>query len=153
LQDGSLPRLSGVQLVEQGLRTFLAQAAAPSRRFILIGDIPQLEQDPIPCALIATSTLLRRQCPPGQTSIPRERFRARQGPTYDALTRLARERKDVDLILPGEVFCREGMCQTSLDGEFLYRDFSHIRRNLAEATRRHYADMIGLTRLVRGDGR
>jgi hypothetical protein len=32
-----------------------------------------------------------------------------------------------------------------LDGEFLYRDDSHIRRNLSEPTKERLADLIGLT--------
>ncbi len=64
------------------------------------------------------------------------------------LSAVARARPNVVTLFPGAALCRTGTCQDTLDGEFLYRDASHIRRNLALLTRRDYADLVGLTALL-----
>jgi hypothetical protein len=55
-------------------------------------------------------------------------------------------------VIPAERLCRNDTCDVTMDGEFLWRDKGHIRRNLNLQTRRDFAERIGLTAAL-ADGR
>ena len=48
--------------------------------------------------------------------------------------------------------CRAENCITVLDGEDLYRDTNHIRRNLRETTYVELARLLGLDALLHASG-
>jgi hypothetical protein len=147
-QDGELAGdPSGPELVRSGLDELIDQTAMPGRRFIIIADVPRLPRDPIPCALAAEAGLVRRQC--SEQGVSTADFWAFHGDVYRELDSIA-ARKDVSIVFPGKSLCSGARCQLYLDGEFLYRDNGHIRRNLAERTKRDLSDLIGLTTILRG---
>ncbi|MFU0504106.1 acyltransferase family protein [Pseudaminobacter sp. NGMCC 1.201702] len=153
-QDGSLPgHPDPYEMIAYGLETLINEAAAPGRRFIIIADVPQLRSDPIPCATHHLLGLLRKSCPEGGDTVSSQEFRRYQGKMYADLSEIAKRRDDVEVVLPGDHLCTGDWCQSSLGGEFLYRDASHIRRNLSEATKRDYADLIGLTEVLTRAGK
>ncbi|HEY6357797.1 MAG TPA: SGNH hydrolase domain-containing protein, partial [Vicinamibacterales bacterium] len=105
-------------------------------------------RDPVPCALRGQS-LLRAACPPEEAHVSADYYERSVGPTNEVLSAVARARPNVVTLFPGASLCKTGTCQDRLDGEFLYRDGNHIRRNLALQTRRDYAGLVGLTTLLR----
>jgi peptidoglycan/LPS O-acetylase OafA/YrhL len=145
-QDGSL---SGApdpyEMISRGLQTLINETAFPGRRFIIIADVPQLHGDPVACAVKSRSGFFRRACAEDEATVSSAQFRTYQGKMYADLQRLAEGRADVAVVLPGDHLCTGTWCKTYLDGEFLYRDHSHIRRNLSEKTKQDYAELIGLT--------
>jgi hypothetical protein len=149
-QDGSL---SGdpdkYQIISRGVQALINETAFPGRRFIIIADVPQLQGDPIPCATSRQVGFFRRACAEGEGTVSSAQFRKYQGKIYAGLQQIAERRTDVVVVLPGDHLCTGKWCKTYLDGEFLYRDGSHIRRNLSEKTKRDYADLIGLTAAVK----
>ena len=58
---------------------------------------------------------------------------------------LAKTLPNVSAVIPAERLCTKDSCDVYLDGEFLYLDIGHIRRNLRLQTRKDFADRIGLT--------
>ena len=64
-----------------------------------------------------------------------------------ALYRLAVQKPKAKFIFPGDSMCREALCLVRLNGEFLYRDAAHIRRNLSLRTNRELALLIGLDQI------
>jgi peptidoglycan/LPS O-acetylase OafA/YrhL len=149
-QDGTLPvHLDVYEMIAHGIQTLIDETALPGRHFIIIADVPQLLADPIPCATNNLLGLLRKRCANDQATVSSAWFRKRQGKMYADLTDLSKDRNDVSVVLPGDHLCTGEWCQTYLDGEFLYRDASHIRRNLSEKTKEDYAGLIGLTDVLR----
>jgi len=71
-------------------------------------------------------------------------------PTDQMLIEVAKSLPGVVAVLPTEKICRNDACELSMDGEFLYRDSGHIRRNLLLQTRKDFADRIGLTAALAG---
>jgi peptidoglycan/LPS O-acetylase OafA/YrhL len=148
-QDGAIKGNPGrYDIIGYGVRSLIEETAAPGRRFILIADVPQLRSDPIPCATSNYTRLLRRHCQRSDETVSTSDFRSFQGRIYDIFRKIAAERDDTDAVFPGDALCTGKWCETDLNGEFLYRDASHIRRNLLPATRRLYAEKVGLTKAI-----
>jgi hypothetical protein len=148
-QDGAIKGdPSPYDVIGDGVRSLIEATAVPGRRFILIADVPQLHSDPIPCATLDYTHLLRRHCRRSDKTVSASDFRSFQGRIYDVFRNIAAARNDTDAVLPGDALCTGKWCETELNGEFLYRDASHIRRNLSPATRRLYAEKIGLTKAI-----
>jgi hypothetical protein len=56
--------------------------------------------------------------------------------------------RGVALTLPDERLCDGKECATWLNGEFIYRDSGHLRRNLAPETYRLLSEAFGLPGLL-----
>jgi peptidoglycan/LPS O-acetylase OafA/YrhL len=145
-QDGFYARSTDqYELLALGLRSLIEKTQSPHRKFLIIADVPQFHHDPIPCALSAVTHLWRRYCDSSGWQITTSDFLSFQGGMYQALEAVAKTRSDVDVILPGREMCKGQHCLSSMDGEYLYRDDSHIRRNLRSSTKLEFARLIGLT--------
>jgi hypothetical protein len=128
------------------LSSTITGIASPGRSTLVVADVPQANFAPVSCFL-ATSGLWRRPCP--RTAITRDFFELFQRREYDAMARIGARREDVEVVLPGDALCGADTCQMTVDGELLYRDSGHLRRNLTPRARRDFADLIGLTPVVR----
>ena len=147
-QDGSIKAAGGpYDVIAAELRSLIEETARPGRRFILVADVPQLHSDPIPCATAKYSGLVRRACQ-SEVTVSTKSFEAFQGRIYTLFSALAADREDTDVVLPGRALCSGEWCETELNGEFLYRDASHIRRNMSHETRRLFAEKIGMSAVL-----
>jgi hypothetical protein len=72
----------------------------------------------------------------------------RSAPIDTMLAEVAEALPNVATVFPARNLCSADACEVYLDDEFLYRDPSHIRRNLNMQTRRDFADKIGLTQVL-----
>lgn len=152
-QDGSLSEaLDNYELISYGIRILIEETASPGRKFIVIGDVPQLRRDPIPCALSDYVNLYRKHCRYEDYLVSSERFYEYQGKMYKEIEHIADARSDVIAIFPGYKLCTQEWCQAYIDNEFLYRDGSHLRRNLSHEAKRMLADIIGLTAALSAAG-
>jgi hypothetical protein len=52
-----------------------------------------------------------------------------------------------EIVIPSRHMCTKDYCLMELDGEFLHRDASRIRRNLSQRTRDDLAKLIGLSQI------
>lgn len=143
LQDGTLGELSGSGLIEAGIGDLMAKTARRGRRFVLVGTVPQHLVDPIPCAMAHLNGLWRRECTPDPKEIQQMKTHTVTSDTL--LKKIAASRSDVAAVIPRDALCDKAGCKGYLNGEFLYRDGGHIRRNLSMETRHQFADLIGLT--------
>ncbi|WP_371870905.1 SGNH hydrolase domain-containing protein [Pelagibacterium lentulum] len=94
--------------------------------------------------VFARSSLLRASCGPDALVLPKSAYDARNADLNEVFAKLARERIDASAIFPGTTMCASGTCLTEINGEFLFRDNSHIRRNLSAGTLEVIANTIGL---------
>ena len=135
----------GLQAIHGALTKFITQAAAPDRQFVLIGTVPRLPPEVVECAIRDSSKLLRRPCGSVVQFSDALAVKQRSAPTDAILSDVAKTLPNVAIVIPTERLCENDACEVSLDGEFLYRDSGHIRRNLSLQARKHFADRIGLT--------
>lgn len=144
-QDGYFGEASGAELIEAGIRNLITQTSRPGRRFVIVGSVPQLGPEVVPCAFKDMLGLFRRQCEPGTTSPTRNSIKRITAETDAMILRIAADIPNVTAVIPTNKMCDDTRCDLYLDHEFLYRDVSHIRRNLKPKTRKDFANLIGLT--------
>jgi peptidoglycan/LPS O-acetylase OafA/YrhL len=150
----SVPR--GLQLLNEGLEEFVTEMAPLGRKIILLGEMPQMGFDPIPCVLLEGIYLWRDQgererCRAMTASIPRSSFEERQSATNAILRSVAAGHPNVSAVFPTDQMCKPD-CITSIGGEFLFRDSSHLRRNLSADAVESIVTLVGLAELSRGLG-
>lgn len=140
-QDGSLPKeLKKTELLQAGLIEVLSRIKTDPK-ITLIGQTPSNKTDPAPCAL----DLPRRNC--SQQALLSALFRDQYINKLDAMLTRVAEKTGVGFLPTSSILCSELECQPNFDGEPLYRDFSHIRRNLPINIRRKLAVSLGFQEL------
>jgi peptidoglycan/LPS O-acetylase OafA/YrhL len=148
----------GLQLLKEALHEFIAELAPLGRTIVLLGEVPQMGFDPIPCVILQRAhqenvRLWRdeselERCRILTGSIPRESFLARLSATNEALRAVAASHADVLAFFPTDKMCKPD-CITSIGGEFLSRDGNHLRRNLPAETLDKLVTLLRLRDLMR----
>ncbi|WP_247456287.1 MULTISPECIES: acyltransferase family protein [unclassified Bradyrhizobium] len=140
--DANLSPEKRISLVASGIEDLINENSIPGRRFLLVGSIPQLNKDPVPCAVNSLSGLLRRRCKLDATTVAFMKTYTVQ--TDRMLEAIAQQHANVTALIPRETMCDSVSCKTYINDEFIYRDASHIRRNLEPETLHELAGLIGL---------
>ncbi|MEH2508708.1 peptidoglycan/LPS O-acetylase OafA/YrhL [Nitrobacteraceae bacterium AZCC 1564] len=141
--SGKIDFDQGKSAVTAGMRTLLDRLSPLDRKIFVLTDNPPWPASPVACAL-TNSGLLRRACPDDLTFITQEQFRANEGWETSAFTSAADGHQNASIVPLGDNLCRSEKCTTAIDGEFLYRDNGHFRRNLSPDTTAKLADLLGL---------
>ncbi|RRI05406.1 acyltransferase [Mesorhizobium tamadayense] len=126
-------------LLRDGLRSLVKEISTPNRRIGIIGQVPGPGLDLTSCAVMRESGMIRH-C---STEMDSERILQIWSPMVTALGSLA-EDNSVFFVNPLKGMCPGGHCATYVNGEFIYRDGSHLRRNLRPETDDAIARMMGL---------
>jgi hypothetical protein len=135
----------GLPAMTTALTKLIKETSAPDRRFFLMGMVPHLPSEVVECAVRDSSKLLRRPCVGTARSPDPAALKRISRPTDQMLIEVAKSLASVVAVIPAEKICGNDACELSVDGEFLYRDTGHIRRNLSLQARKQFADRIGLT--------
>jgi peptidoglycan/LPS O-acetylase OafA/YrhL len=138
----------GSKLLYVGLLETLRAIVAPYRRVVIVADIPEFSSDtPVLCAT-HSRMIWRKGCNGGDAGLTTVEYLEQRRFTNRALAKAASQLPGTTIIFPGEAMCPSGgICLTQLEGEFLYRDASHFRRNLSPGTNLALARLIGLERI------
>lgn len=143
--DGMANR-SGIELLKEGLAEFLPEVP-PSVRVVLVGQFPYPEADPVPCELAAENILQRRRCHDAGTTVFASTFTTVE-PVNIVFEQIKADFTQIALLLPSRQLCDNGTCVTRLDNIPLFRDGSHLRRNLPVDVLRNLADLSGLSEVL-----
>ena len=128
--------------VPGAVASVLSELSGLTQDVILLTQIPMFDYDPTSCQIGTQIGLLRRPCRPLDiASDPAFLVQA------EALRALASDH--VHVLSPGDNLCTEKECVTWLSDEFIYRDQTHIRRNLKAQTQQQLGELIGLRQLLR----
>jgi hypothetical protein len=121
------------KLLELSLGDTIERISTPGRRIVIVAAVPQWDHDPIPCARLSIG-LWRRPCADHERFLFKAAHEQMQADYLDIFQRLAAKHSDVSVVVPGDGLCKADKCITELNGEFLYRDAHHFRRNLNQVT-------------------
>ena len=144
-----IPRKDGIPLMGEAIGRLLPEIAAPGRRVVLFGDTPRVPvPDPPACAVARVSPLLR-DCVADLGVLARENMTYAVKPVLEMFAEVARQHPDTIFYSPADYLCDDQRCVTEIDGEFLYRDGAHLRRNSTPETRRKLAARMRLADLLR----
>jgi peptidoglycan/LPS O-acetylase OafA/YrhL len=132
------------KLLEIALTDVISRLSALNRKIVLVATVPSWSHwYYVPCALYG-KVLLRRPCGEQEMHLKRSQYLETHAANLRVFQRIAAAHPGVQLIVPGDAMCRAENCITVLDGEDLYRDNNHIRRNLRETTNVDLARLMGL---------
>lgn len=143
--DESRNRADGVALVREGLEQLLNEASAPGRRFVIVADVPVFPSNPLPCVVSSITSLWREMCTSDLGTLNKKIQAEQQQDVALMIKEIAARRHDTMAVLPAEGLCDAVRCVNTLNGEFLYRDVSHFRRNLQSTTLRELANLSGIS--------
>jgi hypothetical protein len=130
-------------LFEFALEKLVSALLSYGKTVVLVTTIPQWYRELSLCEL-SKSGLLRRPCRSGEGELLKSFSDQTEAKSVSIFRTVAARHPGVRLIVPSEGLCRGLNCTSELNGELLYRDGAHFRRNLSEATRRELARLIGL---------
>ena len=145
-QQVSLSHQAGLKLVEDSIDDLIPRISAPGRTVVVLGDVPRMPRDPVPC-ILAEQGLLRRPCKDSFRSLPRATF-AKQAEILEAVRIAASRHPQAKAHMLADYMCDEVRCLTYLNGEFLYRDTAHLRRNLTPAIATAFVELLKLDALL-----
>ncbi|MNJ21238.1 O-acetyltransferase OatA [compost metagenome] len=138
----------GQPLLKLSLNSLISEIGINDRRISIIGDVPNINFDPVACAYSKQQSLLREDCTNRVRLIPRSEFDYRQSETMSTLRSLKSSSPAVDVLIPGDYLCSNKGCTTYIDGVFIYRDSDHIRRNMDDETYKKLAHLIKLSEIL-----
>lgn len=137
-KDESLEEhIEGLSLVAFGLEETIRKIP-PNVRVIIASQVPGLEGPLTPCEL----GLFRSNC----DQIAKSMFtlyKSQTAPIDEMIMKVALNTGS-DFFVPGRNLCALGRCVSKVDGEIIYRDMNHIRRNLPLNVRIKLARLVGL---------
>lgn len=137
--DSTIVRTAdGIELLGLGLEETIRKFPS-SVRVILASQVPGLQVPLPPCEL----GLLRSACSGvGEQTL---KLYTTETKPIDAMIEGVAHATGSEFILPGQKLCGSATCITKVDGEIIYRDTNHIRRNLTLDVRRKIAELVGLS--------
>jgi SGNH domain (fused to AT3 domains) len=135
----------GLEAMRGELTRIITESSAQGREFFLIGTVPEIPLTVVECAHTKSSKLLRAPCVAAVVSSDAVVAMQKSAPIDEMFRGLAKTLPHVTTVIPAEQLCKNDSCEVYLDGEFVYLDIGHIRRNLRLQTRKDFADKIGLT--------
>lgn len=138
---------AGLQLMEKGFDDLLPRLAAENRRIIVFGDIPKWTfADPIPC-VFSDVALARHPCGANRPFVSVVSFNVPAETAVHTVLSDTANRAHTIPYLPERFLCDPDKCRVFVNGEFLYRDGDHLRRNLQSSTLREAAKLLHLEEL------
>lgn len=140
----------GHDLLREEMQAVIEEITALGRQVVLVSDIPSFEVEGLPCATATATRLwrnIRTVCKTSVNSIPREKVSIQAG-TTKVFDQLAAANRGVFSLSLSEALCKAGDCLSYLDGQFMYRDRLHLRRDFPPALNAKLASIMGLDELL-----
>jgi hypothetical protein len=147
-----LGETNGLSLLKAGLDHLLPQVFADGRTVVIMSEIPKWFADPIPCAVALQTHFLRsasfrEKCRDKVRSLDKAFFEQYQRRADDVLRSF--NGKDAIVVWsPVDYLCKDQSCTTMINGEFIYKDEGHLRRNLREQTKVELSDLLHFGNLL-----
>jgi hypothetical protein len=131
------------------LKQIIDDLRIPGRHFVIVSDWPELPHDPVGCEIGNATDILRKNCTNFEADI-RESFNGRQSELKAAFAKIGSEYPTVTTVFGDAPLCNQTRCFLKFDGVYMYRDLSHIRRNLPKSVEAAYGRALGFPILADG---
>jgi hypothetical protein len=128
------------ELLKIGLQELVNLISSPSRKIFVVSDVTSPGLYLADCAAAKATPLLRANC---STDFNSQYILSIRAPIIDAFNKIT----GANLIAAAPNMCPGGKCSGYVNGEFIYRDGSHLRRNLSRRTNIILANLIGLNEI------
>jgi peptidoglycan/LPS O-acetylase OafA/YrhL len=140
---------SALRLIEKGFSAAIAEIAPLHRSVLLMGDVPRANFQVADCVVQATLKLWRKPCTQDMNFLDRNAVFEFHRPTESILANLASDQRHVYYVDVQKLLCGAKGCPLTINGEFIYADGNHLRRDLSLDTRESLASMLHLDQALR----
>ena len=131
------------ELCETAFETLLMRLK--TKKVLIIGDVPRPNRILNECAASEFSTLLREECDDAvYKKLDTKKVKQWHQYSDKVLLSMAAKFDNVTTIIPIDFLCNEDYCRTYVNGELLYKDSNHLRRNFKQQTVVKISKKIGL---------
>lgn len=163
--SGATPRLyraagerlgeaTGLSAMKTAFDRLLPEITVDGRKVGIITQVPRWFSNPVPCVIAVQTQLLRRasfrqSCQ--VTNLDKTFYQQFQKKTDDLMASFDGNH-GVTVWRSADDLCSDQSCTAMIDGEFIYRDEGHFRRNLDEkadvdlADRMHFPELMDLAK-------
>ena len=131
-------------MLARGFDEFFGALDRSDIRFLVIDQVPTLAPYNHSC-LSQTGLILRRPCP---VTMMKTATTASEERVLAVIRDLPSRWPHVSVLLPRDLMCNDEGCPTTLNGEFLYRDTTHLRRNLKAETTAQLVNLLHLPEML-----
>jgi len=136
------------EIVKEAMERLLVKLRPLDRKIIILGDVPRPNAVLNVCLEANSSSLLRQDsCIYEMNYLSAPNVVALQGPMNEMLADVAARHTNVEFLNAYEGMCGARRCDTFINGEFIYRDSNHIRRNLKIETLEQIGTKIGIEKI------
>jgi peptidoglycan/LPS O-acetylase OafA/YrhL len=105
------------------------------KEILLIGDFPRPNENLNACIYSEFSGLIRQKCKKESwQSLNSQEIIKWHLISNERLKTLGTQFENIITVIPVENLCNKSTCPTYINGEFIYKDSNHIRRNLTDDT-------------------
>jgi hypothetical protein len=140
---------SALRAIEKGFAATIAEIEPKHHTVLLVGDVPRPRFEVPDCVVQAALKLWRKPCGHDTNFLDRDSTFEFHRPTETMLANLASERDHVYYLNVLKSICGPEGCPLKINGEVLYADDSHLRRNLSLTTRESLATLLKLDEALR----
>jgi peptidoglycan/LPS O-acetylase OafA/YrhL len=137
-------QLLNAEVTEVGLAGLIERLDLSHKHLLLLGDVPRPWRPLNSCVAMNLTPLLRAPCDVAVDHLDAETVLSRHKPTDDVLIARGAWHPSITALIPTQRMCGPARCDTFINGEFIYRDGHHLRRNLAPDTLRILSRQLGL---------
>ena len=134
-------REEGRRNLKRGMDDLLSDISFVRAPIVLLSAIPGWNINPVPCVITKTTSLLRRACTMETDRFSMEYFNTAQKGASDVFRKYVGQ-NGIVVSLPEDHVCDGVSCLAEVNGELLYSDQWHLRRNLKPETRREFAKAL-----------
>jgi len=149
-QEKSGSMEAGYPLMQLGMETVLGELSLEGRNVLLLADVPRPNRNLNGCVARNMTRMLVQPCQQETGFLAASQIREWHDGTNQVLVNVAAAYPEVTALLPNVTMCGTAQCSTYVNGEFIYRDNNHIRRNILPGTARQIAETIGLVEYLEG---
>lgn len=117
------------------------------KKVIILGDVPRPNSSLNDCLFAASGALLREKCEKdGFMSLDAGTISKWHRDSNDVLRNVANNHPHASAIIPSDYLCDHQYCKTFINGELIYMDSNHLRRNLQDPTVEILSMELGLSK-------
>jgi peptidoglycan/LPS O-acetylase OafA/YrhL len=139
-----MSKQDSLRLIEKGFSTTMTEIKQLHRPVLLMGDVPRANFSVPNCVMQAALKLWRKPCGEDMNFLDREEVFKLHRPTESILANLASDEYHVYYVDVQKLLCGPQGCPLTINGETIYADGNHLRRDLTLDTRRKLVSLLRL---------
>jgi hypothetical protein len=130
--------------MREGLGRVSSKLDQFGKQLLILTEVPRPLRDLVACVVQETGGIYRRACDIDPRLTLRKHVEEIHGETNGVVYEVVRKFSNASVVNSTDRLCGEVVCETFVNGEYIYRDHNHLRRNLLPETIRKLTQRLDL---------